>query len=238
VGSVGDDRRQDLVDAVRCTSCLRNIAAGVEAQKMIVEYRQPDGSLKVFGYMMSDGPLAKATGQMVRGWHHKHFWVEKKREARGDAVTGRVVAGGPTGYDIDQIALSKDDLVALGITEAEALSRGTGHLSARVARLRELAEQIGKGVGDPQVAEAFAAAEHGGPYYHQHAHRLDTYQLIAHLRYAHGVGDVSEHPHELHGDLHAQAALSGILSDRADDAEQRRTTDWRDQYTAVLKERT
>jgi hypothetical protein len=225
---------------MRCTSCQRSVAAGVEAQKMIVEYRQADGASRLFGYMMSDGPLTAASGQMVRGWHHKCFWIAKKREARGGTVTGRVVAGGPTGYDIDQIALSKDDLAVLGITAEEALQRGTGRLSARLARLRTLAEQLGKGVGDAQVQEAFAGAEHGGPYSHEHHHRLETYQLIAHLEYAHGLAGqkILRSKAELqdqHLELHAQAALAQLIQQRQEDGDlELPTRDWREQHTVDL----
>jgi len=205
---------------------------------MIVEYRQDDGSVKQFGYMMSDGPVSAATGAMVRGWHHKCFWVAKKREARGDAVTGRVMAGGPTGYDIDQLILNRDDLDALGITPEEARERSTAQLSARVRILRELAESMGKGVGDAQVQEAYTAALHGGPYAHHHDHRLDTYQLIAHLEYAHGLRFDRMSSQQVHLELHAAQALAEIQARRADDGEtgEDRTTDWREQFTAQLKE--
>lgn len=207
---------------------------------MIVDYRQADGSIKVFGYMMSDGPIATATGQMIRGRHHKCWWIAKKREARGDAVTGRVVAGAPTGYDISQAALSKDDLADLGITAEQARERSTA-LSARVSRLRQIADRVGKGVGDPQVQEAFAADVHGGPYPHHHEHRLETYQLIAHLQYAHGVDDLRLLQtrvalHDRHAELHAQAAAELIRADRVTDGEpEPRTTDWREQHTAEIE---
>jgi hypothetical protein len=179
-----------VVDHVRCTSCHRNVAAGVEAQKMIVEYRQSDGSLKLFGYMMGDGPITAATGAMVRGWHHKCYWIQKKREARGDAVSGRVVPGTPSAYT----ETFADDVVKM---------------SAKLDRLRTLAESMGKGVGDAQVTEAFNAAERGGPYPHGHGLRYDTYQLVAHLEYAHGVSDVrllrtSAALHEQHAELHSR----------------------------------
>lgn len=226
---------------MRCRSCQRNVAAGVEAQKMIVEYRQSDGTCKVFGYMMSDGPLSAATGQLVRGFHFKCYWIAKKREARGSSVTGRVVAGGPTGYDIGQVVLSKDDIAALGITPEQALERGTVQLSARLAQLREVAEAMGKGVGDAQVQEAFAAREHGGPYPHQHHHRLDVYQLMAHLQYAHGITDpknlrpqtdVQDH----HAELHARAAQAGIRLDRVlDDEVELPVQDWRPQLSVDIQ---
>lgn len=208
---------------------------------MIVEYRQHDGSSRIFGYMMSDGPLDRATGQMVRGWHHKCYHVQRKREAKGDAVTGRVVAGSPTGYDIDQLVLTKDDLTALGITEGEARERSTIHLSAALHRLRELAGNLGKGVGDPTVQEAFQAHERGGPYTHQHHHRLEVYQLIAHLEYAHGITDIRllrsyGALQDQHAELHARSALDAIRDDRAADQDtEPRTTDWRTQHTADIE---
>lgn len=208
---------------------------------MIVEYRQTEGISKLFGYLMSDGPLSAATGQMVRGWHHKCYWVQKKREARGGSVTGRVMAGGPTGYDIDQMALSKDDIATLGITAEQALERGTIQLSARLARLREVAQDMGKGVGDAQVQEAFGASEHGGPYGHQHHHRLDTYQLIAHLEYAHGLTDLKilrtqAGLQDQHAEMHAKAAQELLTRDRAgQDDRETATRDWREQYTVEIE---
>lgn len=226
---------------MRCTGCHRNVAAGVEAQKMIVEYLQGDGTSRLFGYMMSDGPLTSATGQMVRGWHHKCYWVAKKREAKGDAVTGRVVAGAPTGYDIGQLVLNRDDLVALGITAEQARERSTVVLTERVNRLRTIAAGIGKGVGDPQVQEAFAADEHGGPYEHQHHHRLDTYQLVAHLQYAHGSRDLkllrtSSGLQDQHAQMHVRQSLSNIQKDRlADDEPEPAIRDWREQHTLTVE---
>lgn len=205
---------------------------------MIVEYRQADGSSRLFGYMMTDGALSSATGQMVRGWHHKCYWISKKREARGGTVTGRVMAGGPTGYDIDQMALSKDDLVALGITHEQALQRGTGQLSVRLARLRALAEEMGKGVGDAQVQEAFTATEHGGPYEHHHEHRLETYQLIAHLRYAHGENKARAHAslQDQHLELHARDALVELVQRRQEDGDlELPHHDWRDQLSVEIE---
>lgn len=213
-----------MVD-VRCTSCQRPIAAGAEAQKMIVEYVQTDGSLKLFGLGMSDGTIANATGAMVRGWHSKCFHVARKREAKGDRVSGRVVTSGITGYNID---------TAIG-DEAQL------HMSARLARLRELAESMGKGVGDPQVTEAFNAQERGGTYAHTHHYRLDTYQLIAHLEYAHGIKD--QHLmgsggglRDFHIELHAKEAIEIVRASREADGEaDPDTRDWRPQLTAEIE---
>ena len=47
---------------MRCCHCKRLVAAGVEAQKMIVEYLQPGDTTKLFGHLMPDGPLSAATG--------------------------------------------------------------------------------------------------------------------------------------------------------------------------------
>lgn len=225
---------------MRCCSCQRNIAAGAEAQKMIVEYQQPDGSSKIFGFGMTDGPMAKATGRMFRGWHHLCYHVARKRAARGDAVTGRVLANTPTAYDIDQLVMSKDDLDALGLTQDQARDRGTLFLSTKLNRLREIAAGVGKGVGDPTVQEAFAADEHGGPYAHQHTHRLEMYQLIAHLEYAHGITDAKLlHSHgglnDLHGELHVSRTQHDIRARREAEGEpEPRPRDWRTQYSAEL----
>lgn len=78
---------------MKCHVCKRNIAAGAEAQKMIVEYRQDDGSTLIFGYLMQAGPKAAATGQLVRGWHHKCYHIVRKREARGEGAEGRPQTG-------------------------------------------------------------------------------------------------------------------------------------------------
>lgn len=204
---------------------------------MIVEYQQADGGTTLHGYMMPDGPISAATGAMLRGWHSKCYWVAKKREAKGDAVTGRVVAGGPTGYDINEYVLNRDDLQALGITPEQARERSTVVLSARVALLREVAERLGKSIGDPQVQEAFLAAEHGGPYPHTHEHRLENYQLIAHVQYAHHYdgnawmdGDIRLH----HMEMHASERQARITAARP---EQDTSSDWREQFTAELGER-
>lgn len=203
---------------MRCCSCKRNIAAGADAQKMIVEYRQSDGTSKVFGYMMPDGPLSTATGQIVRAWHHKHFHVQRKREARGDAVTGRVLNGMPTGYEI-----------------ADSDSRD---VSERLDRLHDVARRIGKAVGDPTVAEAFAAEERGGPYPHSHHLRMETYQLLAHLEYAHGFNGVAKrlieiagNAQQFHDERHAQWALLQTRLERTNDPsyEDPPERDWRDQ---------
>lgn len=192
---------------------------------MVVEYRRSDGTLKLHGYMMPDGPISTATGALVRGWHHKCFWIAKKREAKGDAVTGRVAGGGITGYNIDT-AIADESLT---------------HMKAKVERLRELAESMGKGVGDPQVTEAFNAVERGGPYPHSHHYRLDTYQLIAHLEYAHGVADQSllgstGGLREAHIGLHARQAADQISALREADGEaDPATRDWRPQFTAELE---
>lgn len=204
---------------MRCASCLRNIAAGAEAAKMVVEYEQADGTVKVHGHMMPDGPLSTATGRMLRGLHGKCWWIAKKREARGDAVTGRVVPTGITGYNIDT-----------------AMS-GEG-LAGKVDELRELAISMNRGIGDPQVTEAYIARQRGGgPYVHQHHYRLDMYQLLAHLVYAHGHAEHDGDPHEVHARLHARQAHNDILTRRDADGETARAArDWRTQFTAEIKD--
>lgn len=188
---------------MRCHECHRNIAAGVEAQKMVVEYQQPDGSTRIHGLGMPDGPLTTTTGRMVRGSHSKCWWIAKKREAKGDEVTGRVLRGTPTAYEIADMVLNRDEAAALGLTPEQARERSTVQLSRRLNGLRAIADRLSKGVGDPMVQEAYLAEERGGPYPHEHHHRLDTYQLLAHLEYAHGVKPESE-VHRLHLALHHQ----------------------------------
>lgn len=216
---------------MKCSVCKRNIAAGADAQKMIVEYAQPDGTTKIFGYMMADGPLTTATGQILRAWHHKHFHIQRKREQRGDAVTGRVLTGIPTGYEIGDLVLTREEAGALGFTEEQARERGTAHLSAQLQRLHEVAARIGKRVGDPYAHEAFWADQHHGPYPHTHHLRLETYQLLAHLHYAHGFDWVEVGAQGVHNELHAQETLAQAQAARlADpghiDPPER---DWRDQ---------
>lgn len=77
---------------MRCFHCKRTIAAGAEAQKMIVEYQQRDQSVRTFGYLMPDGPLTAATGQILRGWHGKCFHIVRKRQNRADNAAGQARA--------------------------------------------------------------------------------------------------------------------------------------------------
>lgn len=206
---------------------------------MIVEYQQSDGSALVFGYMMADGPLTSATGQILRAWHHKCFHIARKREARGDAVTGRVLAGGPTAYNIGTMVMSRDELCALGIDPLDAAFIGTEHISSRLGRLRAVAQRVGKGVGDLTVLEAFWADEASGPYEHGHHLKLEMYQLRAHLQYAHGspATTFAGNAQTLHDQLHAKAHLEAILAIRGDDPGHhpgRAPNDWRDQVIADI----
>lgn len=153
---------------MKCNLCKTNIASGPEATKMIVQYVQDDGGYKFFGYMMEDGPLTQATGRITRAWHHKCFHVVRKREARGDAVTGRVLSGLPGVYELD-------------------ITHSTADLSVRMAELHAIAREVGKPVGDPAVHEAYQARQHGGPYRHKHDLPMEVYQLRPHLHFAHGV---------------------------------------------------
>ncbi len=82
---------------MKCHTCKRAIAAGIEQRKMIAEYRQPDGTVVAFGLLMPAGPLSQATGQILRAFHGKCFYNTRRREARaGD--TG-VFARVPSAYD-------------------------------------------------------------------------------------------------------------------------------------------
>lgn len=207
---------------MKCNACKGNIASGVEAKKAIIEYQQPDGTTKIFGYMMPDGPLSQATGRIVRAWHNKHFHVVRKREAKGDAVHGRVLSGAPTGY-----------------TEADTEAMG-----ANLDALRAVAARIGKAIGDPEVTEAYRAQCHGGPYPHSHHLPLETYQLIAHLRHAHGFThpagafEADGAPQSVHARLHAAAALAATTAARAADPDHTEPAerDWREQVAIDITE--
>ncbi len=211
---------------MRCTHCKRPIAAGVEAQKMIVEYRQGDATTRIFGHLMSDGPLSAATGQLLRGWHHKCFHIVRKREAKGDAVTGRVLGGGilPTGYDIAALVDDGDTRV----------------ITDRLDEMRAVAQRVGKPVGDPAVTEAFRAEQHGGPYRHTHDLPMETYQLLHHLHHAHGINWVEADARGLHAELHARAALEQVTAGRDADPGHTPTeeSDWREQVVTDLDQLT
>jgi hypothetical protein len=203
---------------------------------MIVEYSQPDGSTQFFGYMMSDGPLTKATGRILRARHHKCYHIARKREARGNAVTGRVVAGTPTAYQIEDSMLSDAERDALGIDHTDEAFLSPEQLRDRLAVLHEIAHNLGKAVGDPWVLEAFWAHENHGPYEHGHSFRLEPYQLMGHLHFAHGVGTEGHYNWaKKHEELHAQAHARVIERIRGAEKENRRAPrDWREQFTAEL----
>jgi len=239
---------------VKCHSCKGTIAAGAEAQKMAIEYTQPDGAVKVYGYQMPGGPLVNATGVLLRAWHHKCWHVTRKREARGDARTGRVLGEGalPSSYELaarraphllptveGPLLLSEDDLT--GERSADAI------LVERVEELRQVAREVGKPIGDPEVIEAFRAKRHGGPYPHSHQMPLEVYQLLAHVRYAHGyygddvIARGAQNVHAmLHAEMQAQQALRAAVDVRADDpghesgVADRPDTDWREQHAIDL----
>lgn len=209
---------------MKCDHCHRSIASGVEAQKMICEYVQPDGQTKTFGYMMADGPLTKATGRLLRGWHHKHYHQLRKRSAKGDIVTGRVLPGVPSAYEI-----------ATGHGDLAVFRQG-------IADMQAVARQIGKPVGDSHVFEAYQAKLRGTPYEHAHAMPLDSYQLIAHLAYAHDT-HLTAHRNkdgrtftEIHFALHASATARAIAQQRTQDPGhiEPADTDWREQRVAEL----
>lgn len=198
---------------MKCCVCQTNIAAGAAATKMIVEYEQSDGAVKTFGYQMPAGPLSAATGRLHAGYHHKCFHVVRKRAARGDAVTGRVLSGAPTAYDIDSL--------------------DTTSLTESAEALRAMAAKVGKPVGDPHVTEALIAEKNGGPYPHKHRYTLETYHLLAHLQHAHGIDPQHLHrkTRELHEALHVHQAADETAAARCADPHHVDTieTDWRPQ---------
>jgi hypothetical protein len=225
---------------IKCVVCKKNVAAGAAAAKMIVEYSQPDGTVKIFGYMMSDGPLGAATGRMLRGYHSKCFWVLRKREQKGNAVSGRVLSAMPTAYEIGDLVLTADEVAALGLTPEQAREQSTASLAEHIDKLRELSRSVGKPIGDPAVQEARLASERGGPYPHTHHLPLDAYQLRPHLHYAHGLDlpPLSGAGYQAtHDEVHAITAMEQIEADRAADLgyQQPRESDWREHVVADVE---
>ena len=64
----------------------------MEEQKRVEYHRQPDESVKVFGYQMPDGPLSAATGPLVKVIHSKHYWAERKAANRGGPHAGGAIS--------------------------------------------------------------------------------------------------------------------------------------------------
>jgi hypothetical protein len=77
---------------VKCAVCRREIRRGVEEQKRVEYHRQPDGTIKIFGYQMPDGELSKATGPLVKVIHSKHYWSARKTEERGGPHAGGAIS--------------------------------------------------------------------------------------------------------------------------------------------------
>lgn len=218
---------------MKCAHCKKPIAAGVEAIKLIVAYADEHGNETFYGYGMPAGPITNANGRPLHGYHHKCFHILRKREARGDPVSGRVLAGAPSGYDMAELVLTREEAAALNLSVQDVAERTT-YLTDRLQALRELARSIGKGVGDPTVLEAFWAHENHGPYSHAHRIRQEMYQLRAHLSYAHGL-DLSSNPgglHELHDAVHHNAEITANRLADHDEAPAER--DWHDQHQADI----
>jgi hypothetical protein len=57
----------------------------VEWSKRAEYRRQPDGTVKVFGVNMPDGPLSEARGELVAAKHSKCYWIDAKRAKRSEA---------------------------------------------------------------------------------------------------------------------------------------------------------
>jgi hypothetical protein len=76
---------------VKCAQCKRDIRRGEEERKR-VEYRMVGGEVRVFGYQMPDGPLADATGHLVKVIHSKHYWANLKDERRGGPHAGGAIS--------------------------------------------------------------------------------------------------------------------------------------------------
>lgn len=66
---------------MKCATCLKPVKGGQEAQRR-AEYRLVNGEIRVFGQGMPDGPLAAATGQLVKVKHNGCYHADRKREQR------------------------------------------------------------------------------------------------------------------------------------------------------------
>jgi hypothetical protein len=82
---------------MKCAECKRDIRRGVEEAKRVEYRRQPDQTVKVFGYQMPDGSLEAATGILVKVIHSKHYWAQHKAQQRGGPHAG----GAITAYEDD-----------------------------------------------------------------------------------------------------------------------------------------
>lgn len=67
---------------MKCWICHKPIGGGEQSRRR-AEYRaQGDGSVKVFGIGMPDGPLERASGQLVKAAHNGCYHARRKREQR------------------------------------------------------------------------------------------------------------------------------------------------------------
>lgn len=164
---------------MRCHLCKRDIHAGSEQAKMVLEYEQTDGTVKSFLSGES------ATGRIVRGWHGKCIHQVKHREGRGGDAAGGKSSQGATVYDIEEIT-------------------DTRFLSEQAEQIRGLASLWGMAVDDWAFKEKYRAYCQGGVYDHSHQTRPPFYQLPAHMQYAHGFVVAEADSFEGLSDLHAQ----------------------------------
>ena len=67
---------------MKCAGCLKSVGGGEQGRRRAEHWRQGDGSVKVFGIGMPDGPLAAATGQLVKVEHNGCYWARVKKEQR------------------------------------------------------------------------------------------------------------------------------------------------------------
>lgn len=139
---------------MKCIDCRRSIAAGIEAQRMVCEYLQADGTVKIFGLQMSDGPLSQATGRLLTGHHNRCYWAATKRRAR-EAAQGTASEGTTTSYDIARRAVTGEEASHLDPQQALADSAQlAAELHAR-AELRRTTErrQADPGYSEPAVQD-------------------------------------------------------------------------------------
>lgn len=67
---------------MKCDTCHRPVRGGQEALRRAEYRRQPNGTVKVFGAGMPDGPLSAATGQLEKVKHNGCYHADRKRAQR------------------------------------------------------------------------------------------------------------------------------------------------------------
>lgn len=198
---------------MKCHDCKKVFNAGSDWERRIEIYRQTDGTSVEVGF---DREVREKPAGARLLWieHYKCFLIRVKKESRADVSRKQHVASW------DQV----DDDVP-----------GTRALAAKMAETRQMELEAGYGKTSWSELEKARAAEHGGPYDHEHPRFVAHYQLAAHLYHAHGIEPNIDMARQRvqHDESHAALSLARTRAAReADPGHVERglgTSDWRDQ---------